>query len=73
MLYFGCRSATQDQHYGAEWTSYALSRDIVYRTAFSRDQPEGTKRIYVQDKIREDAERIWKIIGEEKGWVYISG
>lgn len=72
-LYFGCRSATQDQHYGTEWTSYASSRDIVYRTAFSRDQPEGTKRIYVQDRIRSDAERIWKIIGEEKGWVYISG
>lgn len=41
--------------------------------AFSRDGPEGEKRIYVQDLIREDAEDVWKIIGQRKGWILISG
>ncbi|KAJ7183107.1 riboflavin synthase domain-like protein [Mycena filopes] len=50
-LYFGCRSATKDQHYGPEW---GACRDLVYRAAFSRDGPEGTKRIYVQDLMQED-------------------
>ncbi|KAJ7746603.1 riboflavin synthase domain-like protein [Mycena metata] len=58
-LYFGCRSATKDQHYGSEWSSCS---DLVYRTAFSRDGPEGTKRIYVQDLMQEDAERIWTLL-----------
>jgi len=72
-LYFGCRSASKDQHYGSEWTSYAESGDIVYRTAFSRDGPEGVKRTYVQDLIREDAERIWDLLEKRGAWVYISG
>ncbi|KAJ7220021.1 hypothetical protein GGX14DRAFT_432806 [Mycena pura] len=61
-LYFGCRSATKDQHYGSEWRSYASTGALVYRTAFSRDGPEGTKRVYVQDVMQEDAQRLWKLI-----------
>lgn len=72
-LYFGCRSATKDQHYGAEWVQYDSDGDIKYRVACSRDGPEGVKRTYVQDLIQEDAERIWNLIGQEKAWVYISG
>lgn len=72
-LYFGCRSASKDHHYASEWTSYAESGDIVYRTAFSRDGPEGVKRTYVQDLITEDAERIWDLLEKKRAWVYISG
>ncbi|KAF9463400.1 hypothetical protein BDZ94DRAFT_1164084 [Collybia nuda] len=72
-LYFGCRSATKDQHYGREWEQYDSGGDIKYRVACSRDGPEGVKRTYVQDLIQEDAERIWKLICEKKAWVYISG
>jgi sulfite reductase alpha subunit-like flavoprotein len=46
---------------------------LQYRTAFSRDGPEGEKRIYVQDIIRNDAEHIWRLVGEQKGWILISG
>ncbi|KAF9476913.1 riboflavin synthase domain-like protein [Pholiota conissans] len=73
ILYFGCRSASKDQHYGAEWLAYAKDGKLQYRTAFSRDGPEGQKRTYVQDIIREDAENLWKLVNEQKGWVLISG
>ena len=73
VLYFGCRSSSKDQHFGDEWRSYARNQSLQYRTAFSRDGPEGVKRIYVQDVIRDDAEQIWRLVGEQKGWVLISG
>ncbi|KAF9528816.1 hypothetical protein CPB83DRAFT_766075 [Crepidotus variabilis] len=72
-LYFGCRSSQKDHHYGSEWKEYSSQQKLHYRVAFSRDQPEGEKRIYVQDLIMEDAEHIWNVIGLHKGWVYISG
>ncbi|KAJ7242750.1 riboflavin synthase domain-like protein [Mycena haematopus] len=71
-LYFGCRSASKDQHYAAEWISYAATGDLTYRTAFSRDTPEGTKRIYVQDLLQEDAERVWTLMLAGAS-VFISG
>ncbi|KAJ6570238.1 hypothetical protein DFH09DRAFT_1154431 [Mycena vulgaris] len=71
-LYFGCRSATKDQHYGSEWRTYSSEDDLTYRAAFSRDSLEGTKRIYVQDLIQEDAEQIWKLLHSGAS-VFISG
>ncbi|KIL59244.1 hypothetical protein M378DRAFT_188018 [Amanita muscaria Koide BX008] len=73
VLYFGSRSASKDQHYGPEWKAYAETQKLTYRTAFSRDVPEGTKRIYVQDVIQQDAEDIWKLVDQAGAWVYISG
>jgi sulfite reductase alpha subunit-like flavoprotein len=73
MLYFGCRSSSKDQHYSLEWQKYSLRQQLHYRVAFSRDRPEGEKKIYVQDLIEEDAEQIWNIVGVQKGWVFISG
>jgi sulfite reductase alpha subunit-like flavoprotein len=72
-LYFGCRSANKDQHYSAEWKNLSLEQKLAYRVACSRDGPEGAKRTYVQDLIREDAETIWQLIGLNGAWVYISG
>lgn len=72
-LYFGCRSAIKDEHYADEWRTYAEERGLAYRVAHSRDVPEGVKRVYVQDLIEEDAHRIWRLIEDEKAWVYISG
>ncbi|KAF8958554.1 hypothetical protein BDZ97DRAFT_1668283 [Flammula alnicola] len=73
ILYFGCRSASKDQHYASEWRTYSKNGNLQYRTAFSRDGREGEKRTYVQDLIRQDAEHIWKLVGEQNGWVLISG
>lgn len=72
-LYFGCRSASKDQHYVSEWTRYAVEKSLTYRVAFSRDGPEGTPRVYVQDLVREDSKRIWELLGVRGGWVLISG
>lgn len=72
-LYYGCRSESKDHHYSSEWLSLSSSGKLVYRTAFSRDVPEGVKRVYVQDRMREDAERLWDILGRRGGWLYISG
>ncbi|OCB88873.1 riboflavin synthase domain-like protein [Sanghuangporus baumii] len=72
-LYFGCRSESKDHHYGSEWLTLAESGKLTYRTAFSRDGPEGVKRVYVQDRMRDDAERLWDLLGRRGGWLYISG
>jgi len=63
----------KDQHYQAEWSAYAENGGVVCRVACSRDGPEGTKRTYVQDLIREDSERVWELVGEKGAWVFISG
>ena len=72
-LYQGCRSATKDQHYGAEFAALAEQQLLEYRVACSRDGPEGVKRTYVQDLMTADAARIWEFVGVRGGWVYISG
>ena len=72
-LYQGCRHATKDQHYSQEFSALADEGKIIYRVAHSRDGPPGVKRTYVQDLILQDSERVWKLIGEQNAWVYISG
>ncbi|KAG6906311.1 hypothetical protein DXG01_014647 [Tephrocybe rancida] len=71
-LYFGCRSAAQDEHYASEWAALVARQQLVYRVAHSRDGKEGEARVYVQDRIREDSKRVWALL-EEGTWVYISG
>ncbi|OAX32629.1 riboflavin synthase domain-like protein [Rhizopogon vinicolor AM-OR11-026] len=72
-LYFGCRSAHKDQHYRSEWEVYGEEQKLRYRVACSRDGPEGSKRTYVQDLIRNDARDIWEILGPQQGILIISG
>lgn len=72
-LYFGHRASGKDAHYSHEWTSLAESGKLKYRVAASRDGPEGTRRVYVQDLIRQDAKRVWGLVHDEGAWVYISG
>ncbi|KAF9649133.1 riboflavin synthase domain-like protein [Thelephora ganbajun] len=72
-LYFGCRSATKDQHYAIEWENHSKFNNLNYRLAGSRDGPEGVRRTYVQHLIEQDVERIWDVVGKRSGCVYISG
>ena len=72
-LYFGCRSASKDEHYAEEWAAYVKEGHLTYRVARSRDGPEGAARVYVQDLMREDARRLWELVGEREGRVFISG
>ncbi|KAJ7600784.1 riboflavin synthase domain-like protein [Mycena floridula] len=73
ILYFGCRSASKDQHYVAEWKQLVAENTLVYKAACSRDGLEGEKRTYVQDLIRLEAEQTWKDIGLNGAYVLISG
>ncbi|NOL48934.1 assimilatory sulfite reductase (NADPH) flavoprotein subunit [Pelistega europaea] len=65
-LFFGNPTFTEDFLYQQEWQDYArqglLNR---YHFAWSRDQ---AKKVYVQDKIREQAREIWSWL---KGGAYI--
>ncbi|KAI0295729.1 hypothetical protein BC826DRAFT_1007321 [Russula brevipes] len=67
------RKGQHDAHYSHEWTALAESGNLAYRAAASRDGPEGTRRVYVQDLMRQDAKRIWRLVHDEGAWVYISG
>lgn len=72
-LYFGHRASGKDAHYSREWTALVESGHLTYRVAASRDGPEGTRRVYVQDLVRQDAKRVWRLVHEGGAWVYISG
>lgn len=72
-LYFGHRASGKDAHYSHEWIALAESGYLTYRVAASRDGPEGTPRVYVQDLIRQDAKRVWQLVHDRGAWVYISG
>ncbi|KAF5375384.1 hypothetical protein D9615_007966 [Tricholomella constricta] len=71
-LYFGCRSAAKDEHYATDWAGFVARQQLVYRVAHSRDGKEGEARVYVQDRIKEDAPGLWRLL-EEGAWVFISG
>jgi len=72
-LYFGHRASGKDGDYSHEWRSLAESGHLTYRVAISRDGPEGTRRVYVQDIIRRDAMRFWELVHDSGAWLYISG
>jgi sulfite reductase alpha subunit-like flavoprotein len=57
LLFFGNRNRAADYFFEDEWAALAGSVDIS--TAFSRDQ---RLKVYVQDKIREEASRIADLI-----------
>lgn len=70
-LYFGCRNRDKDFIYKEELEEYAKEGGVLtLHTAFSRDQAE--KR-YVTHLMRENAESIWRILGEDNGHFYICG
>ncbi len=69
-LFFGNRNYRDDFLYHAEWIEYrdsGLLHDVSL--AWSRD---GEDKVYVQDKIRENAEAFWQAI-EEGAHIYVCG
>lgn len=69
-LIFGNQTFTEDFLYQQEWQDYAkqglLNR---YHFAWSRDQQQ---KIYVQDKIREQAETLWQWL-QQGAYLYVCG
>ncbi|QLB16462.1 sulfite reductase [NADPH] flavoprotein, alpha-component [Mannheimia varigena] len=69
-LIFGNQHFTKDFLYQTEWQQFKKDGYLhKYSFAWSRDQAE---KIYVQDKIRENAEAIWAWL-QEGAYVYVCG
>ncbi|KAG4443879.1 hypothetical protein IFR05_000645 [Cadophora sp. M221] len=64
-LFFGGRNKSADYFYGEDWKNENLK--VTVFPAFSRDDPTGRK-VYVQDKIREEGDLISKLL---KGGAFI--
>jgi sulfite reductase (NADPH) flavoprotein alpha-component len=69
-LFFGEQRKDHDFLYADEWADY-LKSGVLTRLdlAFSRDQAE---KIYVQDRMRENAAELWKWISEG-AYFYVCG
>uniref|UniRef100_A0A8C3ALA1 NADPH-dependent diflavin oxidoreductase 1 n=1 Tax=Cyclopterus lumpus TaxID=8103 RepID=A0A8C3ALA1_CYCLU len=70
ILFFGCRSETKDFYFRSEWEDMIKTGHLTLITAFSRDQEE---KVYVQDRVRENAELLWDLIANRSACIYIAG
>jgi NADPH-ferrihemoprotein reductase len=72
-LYYGCRYRTRDYLYADEWPEYSkeLGEKFIMRTAFSRDEPG--KKVYVQNLMWDDHERLAELIMDGKAYIFICG
>ncbi|KAJ7600434.1 putative cytochrome P450 oxidoreductase [Mycena floridula] len=76
-LFYGCRRSDEDFLYKDEWPQYTeeLKGKFVMHCAFSREPPykaDGSK-IYVQDLLWDDREKVADAIINGKGYIYICG
>lgn len=82
LLIFGCRNRGIDDFFSSEWDSLINAcrngdqayppdkRPLQILTAYSRDQEQ---KIYVQDKLRQDGARIYQLLHDLKGTLYLCG
>lgn len=69
-LYFGARYRAEEWLYGDEWEAYEKEGLVKLGLAFSRDQKH---KVYIQDKMKEDAKEIRRLLGDENGYFYLCG
>jgi len=71
-LIFGCRNAQADYFFGSEWSNLEQREDAGFQaiTAFSRDE---TSKVYVQDRIRQNAALVRQILEEPKSMIIVCG
>jgi len=71
-LFFGGRYSRAEYYYRDEFEAYEAEGLLKCCNAWSRDTP---KKIYVQHKIMEEADDIWKNLGEKgsKGYFFLCG
>eukprot|EP01068_Selenidium_serpulae_P007725 Selendium_serpulae@DN4787_c0_g1_i1.p1 len=71
VLYFGSRHKSQEFLYGSELEAYQVEGSLTrLNCAFSRDQPE---KIYIQHRIKEDAQLLVDLLLTKKGTFYLCG
>ena len=73
VLFFGCRSKSQDDLFGEEWRSSTIGisfqSGVSVVTAYSRDQ---SHKIYVTHKLKEFSAQVWDVINRG-GFIFLSG
>lgn len=71
LFFYGCRKSSEDFIYKEEWIDYSKKLDTKFQmiTAFSR---ETTKKVYVQDKLVENASKVIKLL-DEGAFFYVCG
>lgn len=70
ILYYGCRKKSEDFIYGEELEEYEKNKSVKVHYAFSRDQE---KKVYVTHLLAQNADELWRVIGEKSGHLYICG
>jgi len=70
-LFFGCRNRKKDYILGDELEELSEKGVLTHlRPAFSRD---GPNKVYIQDKIKSEAEGVYSALVEKKGYLYLCG
>jgi len=70
-LFFGCRNKGSDYILGDELEELEEKGILTHlRPAFSRD---GPKKVYIQDRIKEEAAGVYSALVEKKGYLYLCG
>ncbi|XP_069025143.1 NADPH-dependent diflavin oxidoreductase 1 [Embiotoca jacksoni] len=70
VLFFGCRSESKDFYFRCEWEEMMEAGQLLLFTAFSRDQEE---KMYVQHRVKENAELLWDLMANKRACFYIAG
>ena len=71
ILIFGCRGGEADYFFQDEWRQLSQTESLTVVTAFSRDKTQPRK--YVQDRIRDESEKVYDALVRKRGKVYVSG
>jgi NADPH-ferrihemoprotein reductase len=71
VLFFGCRERAKDFLYEDELNAALASGHLSsVLVAFSREQ---TEKVYVQDRLREHKDLVWRLLDESNAHFYICG
>ena len=70
VIFYGARKAATEYLYREEFERYAKMGVLTMHTAFSRDQ---ARKIYVQNRITEQYESVYKQLMEQNGSFYVCG
>ncbi|TKA41035.1 hypothetical protein B0A49_13793, partial [Cryomyces minteri] len=74
LLFFGCRHPDEDYLYRDELAALqaVLADELHIVTAFSR-LGEAAPKVYVQDRVAQQAERVAQLLGEHNANLYVCG